>query len=221
MNIPELIKEAHDNAVGKGFFDCPECVLQGKWNLNCITCNGTYIDPNKNIGELLMLIVSELGEALEAHRCGRFADWGTYEDLIISETTDFTKKCNNKTFECNIKGTFEDEIADVFIRLFDFMGYMNIPLNESFYKYGYDSNPVNQIKENTGDELMIWVSELVSVNTTHKVYEDQLETCTANFGYLIKRIETACEKWNIPIEKHIKAKMAYNRTRPHKHGKEY
>ena len=43
MNINELIKEAHQNAVSKGFYD----------------------DGEKNIGELLMLIVSELGEALE------------------------------------------------------------------------------------------------------------------------------------------------------------
>jgi len=47
MDINNLVKKAHKAAVDKGFY--PE----GK---------------NKNIGELLMLVVSELGEALEAHR---------------------------------------------------------------------------------------------------------------------------------------------------------
>ena len=61
MNINELIKRAHENAVKKGFY--PE-------------------GENKNIGELLMLIVSELGEALEAHRKNRFADIKGYNRAI-------------------------------------------------------------------------------------------------------------------------------------------
>ena len=130
MNISELIKEAHDNAVERGFYPDGE---------------------EKNIGELLMLIVSELGEALEAHRCGRFADWDMYDE-VMDELKDNPayKSLPSDLFNRDIKDTFEDEIADVFIRLFDLCGYLEIP-----------------------------------------------------------------------IEKHIKAKMTYNRTRPHKHNKEY
>jgi len=126
-----MIKEAHDNAIEKGFY--PE-------------------GENKNIGELLMLIVSELGEALEAHRCGRFIPkeldtsyfYNTFEKDGIKHSYMIT------FFEGYIKDTFEDEIADTFIRLFDL-----------------------------------------------------------------------CEYLEIDIEKHITAKMAYNKTRAHKHGKEY
>ena len=124
MNIKQLIKEAHKAAVEKGFYE-----------------------KDKNIGELLMLIVSELGEALEAHRCGRICN----DDIVIFaigwiETGSFSEL----EYEENIKGTFGEEIADVFIRLADLCGYMGID-----------------------------------------------------------------------IEKHIKAKMEYNKTRPIKHGKEY
>lgn len=61
---------------------------------------------SKNIPEKLMLIVSELGEACEALR-------------------------NNKRQEGDIwkKDTFEDEIADTFLRLFDLCGYMNIDID--------------------------------------------------------------------------------------------
>ncbi len=169
MNIPELIKEAHDNAIKRGFYDCIECGRSGydentliaipdKPHPKCHTCNGSKINPNKNIGELLMLIVSELGEALEAHRCNYYGDWDTYENDYEISLDDYTKpvpekiklKLQNKYFEMYVKDNFEDEIADTFIRLFDLCGYLEID-----------------------------------------------------------------------IEKHIRAKMAYNRTRPHKHDKEY
>jgi NTP pyrophosphatase (non-canonical NTP hydrolase) len=159
VNIKELIKEAHDNAVEKGFYDCPECEGDGYFlennpladkddEVKCDTCKGSGIDPNKNIGELLMLIVSELGEALEAHRCGRFANKEALEDIL--KLINGGSKMGLLAHYPQIKDTFEDEIADVLIRLFDLCGYLDLD-----------------------------------------------------------------------IEKHIKAKMQYNRTRPHKHGKEY
>ena len=35
----------------------------------------------RNVGEMLMLVTSELGEAMEAHRKGRFSDWQKFESL--------------------------------------------------------------------------------------------------------------------------------------------
>ncbi len=124
MRLDELIKEAHDNAVERGFYE-----------------------EDRNIGELLMLIVSELGEALEAHRCGGFC---RISDITLESISKESNEKGFAYFEHMVKDTFEDEIADTFIRLFDLCGYLNIP-----------------------------------------------------------------------IEKYIQAKMAYNRTRPHKHEKEY
>jgi NTP pyrophosphatase (non-canonical NTP hydrolase) len=66
----------------------------------------------RNIGELLMLIVSELGEALEALR-------------------------RNDRQELNTewrKNTFEDEIADAVIRLLDLCAAESIPLEKQILK---------------------------------------------------------------------------------------
>ena len=135
MEIQKLIKEAHETAKSKGFYDkCDE-----------------YGIIKRNIGEMLMLIVSEVGEALESHRKDMFSNKEIvrccFEDIKCMELSD--DACR-PSFESCIKDTFEDEIADVFIRLFDLCGYLNID-----------------------------------------------------------------------IEKHIKLKMAYNKTRPIKHGKKY
>lgn len=58
----------------------------------------------RNVGEMLMLIVSELGEAIEAHRKGS-------RGLLV-------------------KDTFEDELADTVIRLFDMCGGLGIDLEK-------------------------------------------------------------------------------------------
>jgi NTP pyrophosphatase (non-canonical NTP hydrolase) len=63
MEIKELIKEAHENAENHGFWD--------DWNRLRMCCKERReIYKNYAIGNMLMLIVSELGEALEGLRHG-------------------------------------------------------------------------------------------------------------------------------------------------------
>ena len=107
MTITELIKRAHDNAVNKGFY--PE-------------------GEQKNIGELLMLIVSELGEALEAHRKNKFS--GDSLEIYLKELNNPNVGDCSGIFEHYIKYTFEDELADAAIRIFDMCGYLNIDLEK-------------------------------------------------------------------------------------------
>lgn len=87
-----------------------------------------FWDQRRNVGELLMLITSELGEAMEAHRCNRFACNGVFEREIKEGVE--PKDC----FEKNIKDTFEDEITDAIIRLFDLCGGLGIDLDFHFEK---------------------------------------------------------------------------------------
>lgn len=129
--LNEIAKAFHEKAKAKGFWDEP-----------------------REIGTLLMLIVSELAEALEADRNSHYANVKMYESLLLKtqgfKREDFKKEQESFYFKQHIKDTFEDEIADTFIRLFDLVGHLGID-----------------------------------------------------------------------IDKHIELKMAYNETRPHKHGKAY
>jgi NTP pyrophosphatase (non-canonical NTP hydrolase) len=85
---------------------------------------------NENIGQTLMLIVSELAEALEADRKGRNANPHFFEiDCNTgSDVVPFQERLK-QSFESNIKDTFEDEIADTFIRLFDLCGGLGIDID--------------------------------------------------------------------------------------------
>jgi NTP pyrophosphatase (non-canonical NTP hydrolase) len=82
-----------------------------------------FWNQSRNVGEMLMLVTSELGEAMEAHRKGRFADWEKYENLLQEHGT-------NTAFKESIKDTFEDEIADAIIRLLDLAGGLGIDLEK-------------------------------------------------------------------------------------------
>ncbi len=122
MKFNELIKEAHANAVEKRAYRCPEC-------------DGKGIDQNKNIPELLMLVISKIGEAVKSLNDNQFADWKTFEkSLIVGEFID-----ENISFEMYIKNTFENKIATVFIRIFDLYGYFGIEI-DSYESEGFMSH---------------------------------------------------------------------------------
>ena len=84
----------------------------------------------------LMLIVSELSEALEADRKNKHADFKKFGDTYELELSDFAGTFPNRppayktAYEAGIKDTFEDEIADAFLRLMDLCGEYGIDIEE-------------------------------------------------------------------------------------------
>lgn len=122
MNIQlnEACQEQHQNVLAKGF-------------------------ERQAIATNLMLIVSELGEALEAHRKNKSANLAMFElempivyrdkdgnvcriepDMPMTQANAFFKV----SFERHIKDTFEDEIADAFLRLMDLCGEYDIDIEK-------------------------------------------------------------------------------------------
>lgn len=101
--LNKLRDEIHGHAISKGFWD-----------------------KERETGTLLMLCVSELSEALEADRKGKFAKVKLYEavDQIGRPSHDAF------SFESTIKDTFEDEIADTIIRLLDLCGARGIDIEK-------------------------------------------------------------------------------------------
>lgn len=93
MELHKIQHKIHKNAKEKGFWDMKH-----------------------NFGNDLMLIVSELGECLEAHRKGEFAKVREFENSINSDECDLTY---NEAFKMYVKDTVEDELADSLIRILD------------------------------------------------------------------------------------------------------
>ena len=114
--LNQLRDEIHENAKNKGFWNKP-----------------------REDGTLLMLCVSELAEAMEADRKGRFAKVDRFEkklkaSRVISENITIDGLTPEKSwtakFEECIKDTFEDELADTIIRILDICGARGIDIDK-------------------------------------------------------------------------------------------
>ncbi len=103
MNIKETSEAIHANNVAKGFWE-----------------EGLH----KNKGEALMLVVTELSEALEADRKGFYSN---YVGRFPEDHEHYLQE-SESWFRGSIKDTFEDEIADAVIRLLDLSQGFNIDI---------------------------------------------------------------------------------------------
>lgn len=102
MNLTELAKEIYAGNKERGFWD-----------------------EERNFGELLMLVVSELGEAIESHRKG----WNTVPAQNVEFMLTLNDAAFNEAFKDSVKDTVEDEIADAIIRLLDLCGGLGINID--------------------------------------------------------------------------------------------
>ncbi len=236
MDIKKYIKECHAIAISKGFYDCPECKKNHTAKVDgirdvtfinkyCPECLGTGINQNRNIGELLMLIVSELSEALESHRKNRFADWKEYkyqlscvlkyerkDNKLVDVSDQLREQKKYSIFAAVIKDTFEDELADVFIRLFDLCGYLKIEIEKHEIICKIDNIP---------EYLLLICGELYDAHQCYYSNGADKNYIKPDISSAFSYLKKLTEYLNIPIEKHIIAKMEYNKTRPYKHNKKY
>lgn len=111
MNYNELSQTAHADAVKNGWYE--------------------EVQP---INTYIALIKTELSEMFDAFRSGSNA---RYPDLFIlgeelkmyNELDDpYHKEQVLEDFKCHVKDTFEDEAADIAIRILDFCGWYKVTL---------------------------------------------------------------------------------------------
>jgi hypothetical protein len=208
MNIKKYAQQIHETASEKGFWDKP-----------------------RDLGSLLMLTITELSEAVEAHRKGRYADVTYYNDRlrIVNESLNNTisverqlehmKQTKIKAFESCIKDTFEDEIADSVIRLLDLMEGFGMEIKDNVP--GLDS-----LKGEVQNAPTIAATIMKFVNYISEA--DDMNTKSTDFSLTEGWVNVAlhlmiwwCVDRDINLEFHMQEKMWYNSTRERLHGKKY
>lgn len=86
-----------------------------------------FWDQERNIGEALMLIVTELAEGLETHRAtGKIKPVDPMIKKAMSEMDDDEFK---EHFALMVKDSFQDEMADSIIRILDLCGGLDIDID--------------------------------------------------------------------------------------------
>lgn len=185
-------KDCHRRAVAKGFWDEPH-----------------------SVGHYLMLVVSELSEAVEADRLGK----------IIKLTPEWVAELNRldgeefvQEFLRIVKDTVWDEIADAVIRMLDLLGWMLKRTDETLGER--DLIKVHGVLDTPrpGEELTLLLLRIVADTSGYwrlRLLQEK------GILYAIKSLEQLCGHLGIDLMAHIDLKLKYNETRPALHGKKY
>lgn len=172
---------------------------------------GFHDDKNTNEYKkpiALMLVITELAEAVEALRANKFANVEKFRQ-------DECDKQFTVNFLDNIKDTFEDELADAIIRLYDYSGMQGFDFRmvTAGYNKEMKEKSINLILDKTAAIFNI-SKEVTNIYYCPSTRERIL-------GETVAKIELLAKKCNIDIDFHIKTKLKYNQTRPLKHGKTF
>lgn len=170
-------------------------------------CAHGFHDVDRSDAHFMMLVISEIGEMVEADRKNRRFDMEKYRNGFDSDKV---------MFEKYVKDTLEDELADVVIRICDFLGTRHIePL--VLEETSTSDDWANIFGKDSINEQCYGLTRIIT-----RIDEDT----SADY---ISRLLGASLAWcfdfadfhKIDLAWHIEHKMAYNESRPNKHGKGY
>jgi hypothetical protein len=193
----EFSKTAHENSVAKGF-----------WPEDKLTMNRPT---------MVMLMITELSEAIDADRADKRANLAGFEARLQEVKGSFAgegptyrehePELYSKLFKEFIKDSVEDEIADTYVRIFDYAGAFDIKLNDCLCGY---------TARNLFSENILHVTRMIALAGDGELAEDK-----KHFEKALNALDEICKVWVPNIEKHIEYKMKYNSYRAWKHNKSY
>lgn len=181
-----------------------------------IACkHGWYEQKRSNMHEL-MLVVSELGEAVNADRNGKYANRERFENVLKEYHVPLSY-----AFDKCIKDTVEDELADAAIRILSLAGLNSSDLEEEpFSEEGLEKlvkAANNGLTISDNPEKITFPEEL------SMVFSGIMEVLTkgASMDDVLLNIYVIAYRRGIDLKWHIEQKMKYNEERPYKHNKKY
>ena len=186
--VQELVKRAYSIAATHGFHEV-----------------------DRSNAHFMMLVVSEIGEMVEADRKSRRVK-------LHGDDLDNTLRFNDfaPTFECFVKDTLEDELADVVIRICDFLGTRHI-------------EPLTLEETSTSEDwAYLWGKDSINeqcYGLTKIITRIDEDTSTDDISRLLGASLTWCFDFadfhKFDLLWHVEQKMRYNETRSIRHGKNY
>lgn len=204
-----LAIQVYNNAKDKGFFD------------------NDQLSRNHHI----MLVIGELGEAIDAHRKNRRADVEAYHHHCHRLKREYKEynydasglKEDLKTqFERYIKDTLEDELADAYIRLLCIWGAYFGDINLDNYLESTKDTEGHMVfsKYITDSSKEFRFTEDMHAITT-VLCMDEIYSLRERIVLSLSLIQQVANKYSINLEYHVGQKIIYNEQREHLHGNLY
>lgn len=187
-----------------------------------------WLNPKASDYHYLMMIVTEIAEAIQADRANRYADLKNFNTVckhidetsfVFPEDLDKERESFRTAYEKYIENSVDSELADFVIRVLSFFALRNLKLGK-----------VPNLDTNAKAKSMSYFEEASFTEAAFDL------TCfiAKHYGGLYNENYIAMDltravafvfEWadslGIDLLLHIKLKVKYNKTRPFKHGKKY
>lgn len=174
-----------------------------------------FHDDYHSPAHYMMLVLSEIGEMVEADRKKirvRFPI-DSLENML--RFNDYTM-----AFDSYVKDTFEDEMADVVIRLCDFCGSLGVLPYTNDVMVDMSDEFKDYWGEKSVCEQCFALSSMV-VDVERASYDADDSEMRKRLGSTLSFIFEMANYHGIDLLWHIDRKMEYNESRPRRHGKAY
>jgi hypothetical protein len=190
--INEWVKKAYDNAVKHG------------WH-----------EEEKSNAHWLMMVCTEVAEAVQADRKGNYMDDLDKECLKTVLANDHGGNLFNKYYSDTIDGKVESELADICIRVFDLMGVCDVEEKDGLTTFDYE---VEYAKQHSFTENAILVTRTIVSCNLNSFISVKAEMFCVLYKNILSSVFEWAEALGIDLVQHINLKMRYNESREYHHG---
>lgn len=181
-----------------------------------------FYPEDTDISTALMLIITEMSEAVQADRHNHHGSIEDYKSEIQMGRDIPT------AYENSLEGTVESEFADIAIRILSLLGWINSktpikPKSDSILADEYEIGKIQYKIQNTINKGSIAKDLFRLVGRFSWLIDN--ETCnwylSGTLQDILMRVFAIAHNHNIDLMEHIKLKMKYNESRPYLHGCKY
>lgn len=176
--------------------------------------HGFYTESTE-IETALMLIITEMAEAVQADRHNRHGSIEDYESEIQMGRDIPT------AYKNSLEGTVESEFADIAIRILSLLGWMNSksPIKINSNSVLADEYEIGRIQNKIHRSNI--AADLYRLNGKFSSFVDNESSywfVSKNLQNILMRTFAIAHNHNIDLMEYIKLKMQYNESRPYLHG---
>lgn len=189
--LKQLMTKAYENAKAKGFYE-----------------------PDLDINKALMLIITEMGEAIQASRHDRHGSIEGYNTYL--EVSD-----EHTAYEESLEGTVESEFADIAIRIMSLLGWYDSQkviclMNDTEIR---KTEEYHKVEFEHGNYSLPGAMYLIITRMTYFPFScSPAWMNTLRLQEILVMVFALVHIEGIDLVEHIRLKMQYNESRPYLHG---